>query len=410
MPEFLQLTLPERALEILIEALPVRIKSETLPITAAAGRVTAQAIRADQAVPAFPRSTVDGYAVCAVDTFGASDSNPAYLQLAGEIQMGQAGLLRVSRGQAILIHTGGMLPENADAVVMLEVTQVIGEMVEVARAVAVGENVIRSGEDVQPGEIVISAGRRLRPPEIGGLAVLGITEIQVACRPKVGIISSGDEVVPAEFDPSPGQVRDANTYSLGALIQHAGGEPVRYGIIPDSLEALEKVAEKALAECDMVVFTAGSSASARDLTAQVINHLGRPGVLVHGINFRPGKPTILAVCQGKAVIGLPGNPVSALVVGRLFLVPVIERLLGMPGERPRPNISAILTANVPSQAGREDWVPVRLSHVGENILAEPIFSKSNLIFSLVRADGLARIPPDATGMAVNDQVWVLALD
>jgi len=216
--------------------------------------------------------------------------------------------------------------------------------------------------------------------------------------------------VPPDRTPGPGQVRDANSYSLSTLVQEAGGEAIRYGIFPDQLPPLLDAAYRAMEECDIVVFTAGSSASARDLTAQVINQLGEPGVLVHGVGVRPGKPTILAACQGKAVIGLPGNPVSALVIARMFLKPVIEHTLGLPESAIRPTVYARLTVNLQSQAGREDWVPVRLNPESGGMSAEPIFSKSNLIFSLVRADGLVRVAPDATGLAANDMVAVVPLD
>ncbi|MDO9347678.1 MAG: molybdopterin-binding protein, partial [Anaerolineales bacterium] len=369
-------------------------------------------------------STVDGYTVHAGDTFGASDSLPAYLKVIGEVPMGAEAQFALAPGEAAIIHTGGMLPEGANAVVMLENTQNVQRVerkergennnnsanspgtcvrgrcaleIEVLRAVADGENTIRAGEDVAEGQIVIPAGARIRPAEIGGLMALGITQLRVATKPKVGIISSGDEIIPPESDPRPGQVRDINSYTLAALVTRAGGEPVLYGIVPDKMAALKTVAARALAECGLVVITAGSSASARDMTADAIRSLGRPGELVHGVNIRPGKPTILAVCDGKAVIGLPGNPVSALVIAGLFVVPLIERLLGLPLDQPRPTLMAKLTINIPSQAGREDWVAVKLHPFpaigrgdgGEGEwLAEPIFGKSNLIFSLAAADGL----------------------
>jgi molybdopterin molybdotransferase len=410
MPEFLTLIPPGPALKRLLENLPVTRHNELVKLEHASGRVTAEPVVSGGALPPFPRSTVDGYAVLAADTYGASESLPAYLKLAGEVPMGAPALLKLEPGSTILIHTGGMLPEFADAVVMLEYTQEAAGIIEMFRPAAVGENVIRAGEDVQPGEIVIPAGKKLRSQEIGGLAALGVTEIQVVVKPQVGILSSGDEVVPPDRVPGPGQVRDANSYSLSTLVQEAGGDAIRYGIFPDQLPPLLDAAKRAMKECDIVVFTAGSSASARDLTAQVINQLGGPGVLVHGVGVRPGKPTILAVCQGKAVIGLPGNPVSALVIARMFLKPVIENILGLAAVTFRPTITARLAVNLPSQAGREDWVPVRLVPEPGGIKAEPIFSKSNLIFSLVRADGLVRVPPDATGLAANDVVSVVPLD
>jgi molybdopterin molybdotransferase len=230
----------------------------------------------------------------------------------------------------------------------------------------------------------------------------------------VGLISSGDEVIPPDQTPQPGQVRDINSYSLAALVTQSGGVPVFYGIIGDSFETLQTTAARALTECDLVVITAGSSASTRDMTADVIATLGAPGVLVHGINTRPGKPTILGVCGGKAVIGLPGNPVSALVNGYLFVAPVIEKLLGIPAGRPKASVRAKLTVNLASQAGREDWQPVRLiqgagGEDGVGWLAQPVFGKSNLIFSLAAADGLVRVPPAATGLGAGEIVEVFLL-
>lgn len=385
-----------------------RPTAELVETHRALGRVTAEAVRAPHPLPAFPRSTVDGYALRAVDTYGASESLPAYLRVVGEVQMGQTVEFSLPPACCVLIHTGGMLPTDADAVVMLEHTQrVRADEIEVLRAVAAGENVLKVGEDVVAGQEVLLAGTRLRPAEIGGLMALGITKLMVTRQPRVGIISSGDELVPPEVEPAPGQVRDVNAYTLSALVEETGGEPQRYGIVRDDPSALLNVAERALAECEVAVITAGSSASTRDLTAEVINRLGQPGILVHGINIRPGKPTILAVCAGKTVIGLPGNPVSALVIASLFLRPVIEALLGLRASRPRPAISARLTLNLPSQAGREDWVPVKIVSTAQGYLAEPVFGKSNLIFTLARADGLVRIPADANGLASGELVEVI---
>lgn len=413
MPEFLSLLPPDEARALLLSRLSAPLPDSVMvEVASSLGRVCAEDVRAPHPLPEFPRSTVDGFAVRARDTFGATDSLPAYLSLIGEVPMGGAPTFEVGAGQCAILHTGGMLPSGADAVVMLEYTQPAreGEM-EIQRAVAAGENVIRVGEDVAAETVILPRGRKMRPAEVGGLMALGILYLRVAKKPKVGLLSTGDEVVDPSQSPQPGQVRDINSYTLSALIERAGGEPLRYGVIGDQFAALETAARKALAECDAVLITAGSSASTRDMTAEVISRLGEPGVLVHGINTKPGKPTILGACEGKAVIGLPGNPVSALVNGYLFVVPVIERLLG---ETPRPQaaVRARLTVNLPSQAGREDWWPVKLvgreSGVG-GYDAEPIFGKSNLIFNLVQADGLLRIPPDATGLAAGEIVEVVLL-
>ena len=284
--------------------------------------------------------------------------------------------------------------------------------IEIFKSVADGENLIRIGEDVAQGQLVIPKGTLIRPAEIGGLMALGITSIQASKKPRVGLLSTGDEVIDPSQTPRYGQVRDINSYTLGALVEKTGGEAIRYGIFSDSFQVLQEAAAKALSECDVIIITAGSSASTRDMTAEVIRTLGEPGVLVHGINTRPGKPTILGVCNGKAVIGLPGNPVSALVNGYLFVVPVIEKLLGaLP--KPKATVQAKLTVNLPSQAGREDWWPVKLIVNRKssivNYEAEPIFGKSNLIFTLASADGLLRIHPDATGLSAGEIVEVVLI-
>jgi molybdopterin molybdotransferase len=283
------------------------------------------------------------------------------------------------------------------------------DTVEILRPVAVGENIIKIGEDVQIGDEVISPGMRIRPVEIGGLAALGIVELKVARKPIIGIISTGDEVVTPENKLLPGQVWDINSYSLSALIDQVGAIPKLYGVVPDQTEILKSTCSRALAECDVIVITAGSSASARDLTARVINQLDPPGVLVHGVNIKPGKPTILAICNGKVVIGLPGNPVSAMVIAGLFVVPVVETLLGITNVGFHPKFQARLTTNIPSQAGREDWVAARLLVSQDGYQVDPIFSKSNLIFSLVRANCLIRVPADATGLSAGELVEVYLL-
>jgi molybdopterin molybdotransferase len=407
MPEFLKLTPVQQALQILLSQIHVEVISERVATIHALGRVTAESIYSPLPLPSFPRSTVDGYAVRAADTFGASESLPAYLRMIGEILMGTKPGFDVNPGEAGLIHTGGMLPESSNAVVMVEYTQPVGlDTVEILRPVANGENIIKIGEDVQIDDAVISPGVRIRPAEIGGLAALGIVELTVARKPIVGIISTGDEVIPPENKLLPGQVWDINSYSLSALMDQAGSIPKLYGIVPDQLEILKSTCTRAMDECDVLVITAGSSASARDLTATVINQLGTPGVLVHGVNIKPGKPTILAICDGKVVIGLPGNPVSAMVIAGLFVVPVVKSLLGITKAGFHPIFKAKLTNNIPSQAGREDWVASQLSAAQDGYLVDPIFSKSNLIFSLVRANSLVRVPADATGLSAGELVEV----
>ena len=407
MPEFLKLLPPAEALEKLLKNVsPIDIV-ETIETNQAVGRAAAEKVLASQDLPSFARTTVDGYTVRAKDTHGASDNLPMYLTHVGEVSMGGAPEFEIGLAQCALIHTGGMLPKGADAVVMVEDTQQVrtGE-IEILRAVSVGENVIQIGEDVVQGQTILSKGRVIRPADIGGLMATGFTKVKVAKRPDVAIISSGDEVVPPETQIKPGQVRDINSYTLSALVEQAGGVPHRYGIVSDTFEALQEVAKTALQQNDMLVITAGSSASTRDMTAQVIDTLGNPGVLVHGVNVRPGKPTILGSCGGKVAVGLPGNPVSALIIAGLFVTPVIERLLGIERKGFQAKLQAKLAVNLSSKAGREDWVPVKLKPIDEGFMADPIFGKSNLIFTLAKADGLIKIPADANGMAAGEKIMV----
>ena len=411
MPEFLTLLPPDTARNILIDAVTsLTTGKEVIPLLAAQGRVSAAEINAPHSLPLFPRSTVDGYAVSARDTFGASDSLPGYLEIIGEVPMGAAPDFSINEGSCAIIHTGGMLPPGADAVLMLEYTQSSKPgQIEIQRSVAIGENTIAIGEDVTEGQVVVKRGQTIRPAEIGGLAALGILDVAVIKRPVVAIISSGDEVIKPDKMPSIGQVRDINSYSLAGLVNAHGGEAVICGIVPDNFEALLNAASTALATADMVLITAGSSASTRDMTASVIDALGKPGVLVHGINTRPGKPTILGAVGGKPVIGLPGNPVSALVNGYLFVLPLLSKLLGNIGQT-KPTIKAVLSINLSSQAGREDWQPVRLVQNEHALIAEPIFGKSNLIFTMAAADGLIRIHPDANGVSAGEVVDVYPID
>lgn len=406
MSEFLALLPPQQAVELFLSHVARLDRPERVATVDAFGRIAHADVAAPFSLPSFVRSTVDGYAVLAASTFGATDSLPAFLRVVSEVAMGERATTSLEVGDAALIHTGGMLPNGSDAVVMVEWTeQASGQEIEVRRAVGVGENVLQVGEDVRKGDVVIAAGERLGSAEIGGLMALGQTQVAVAKRPTVGILSSGDEVrAPAE-PLAPGQIYDVNSYSLATLIETVGGRPQTYPIIADNPEAFRRSAESALADNDVVLFTAGSSVSVRDLTAQTIDQLGAPGVLVHGINIRPGKPTILAMCNGKPVVGLPGNPVSALVVARRIVRPLIQQLLGA-NPRVVPQLSATLTTNLASQSGREEWVPVRLIEQDGTRLAEPVFGKSNLIFTLARAHGLLCIAPEATGLAAGTAVEV----
>jgi molybdopterin molybdotransferase len=369
-------------------------------------RVLANDIHSPEDIPSFPRSTMDGYALRAADSYGASESMPAYLRLAGEVPMGRQSTVLINVGELAKVHTGGMIPPGADAVVMIENTQTVdGSMVEVVRPVATGENVIPVAEDVRRGALVLPAGQALRPQDLGALAATGITHVDVVARPSIGILATGDEVVPADVQTQPGQVRDVNTATLSALIRRWGGSPRAYGIASDQFEAIYGRARFALAENDALIISAGSSVSTRDMTSSVIEGLGKPGILVHGVSMHPGKPTILAIAGEKPVFGLPGNPVSTMIAARLFVAPAIARLLGrkLAAEL---SVNARLTRNVASIPGREDYLQVRLEERGGEIWADPVFGKSNLIFTMVRADGLMRVPLDRAGMYAGDAVSV----
>lgn len=413
MAEFFNVLPPADALALLFQHLPSTVPTETVATQDALGRVTAEVVYAPHALPSFRRSTMDGYAVRAADTFGATAGLPAFLAVVGEVKMGQAAEVELQPGQAAVVHTGGMIPATADAVVQVEQTQAVGGAVdvpfeiEVYQAVAVGQNVLQVGEDVMAGLELLPAGHRLRPQDLGGLLALGLVEVAVARRPRVALLATGDEVVHPGRPVGPGQVRDINSYTTAGQTQQAGGIPVLAGIIPDNFAALKAAAQRAVAECDMVVMSAGSSVSVRDMTHQVINELGRPGVLAHGVAVKPGKPTIIGVVEGKPVLGLPGNPVSAMILFGLLGVPTIERLQGMAGRPLRGVIRARLGQNIASETGREDYVAVRLEETAEGLVAQPVFGKSNLIYTLVKADGLIQVPLNKGGLTAGEEVGVI---
>ena len=381
-------------------------KSETVPLLESLGRVLAEDVAAKEEVPGFHRSTMDGYAVKAEDTFGASEGLPAYLDVGGEVLMGREPAGELISGQAWAIPTGGMLPAGADAVVMVEYTEPLDERtVGITRPAAPGENVVRRGEDVPAGGVVLTAGRRVRPQDLGILSAVGVSEVPVLPRLKVGIVSSGDEVIPPDAVPKPGQVRDINSYTLYGLVADGGGIPKMYGIVPDDFAALKAKLAEALAENDIVLVSGGSSVGARDNTAGVMNELGRPGILFHGINIKPGKPTIGAVVDGKPLFGLPGHPVSAMVVYDLLVDPLVRRG-GYANAAKQAAARAKLTRNTRSAAGREDFIRVRLYTENGELFAEPVLGKSGLISTMVKADGIARIPEGREGVEAGEYVEV----
>jgi len=409
-PEFFNVQPVGTALDALFAQWTPQPRRELRDPRAALGGILASELRAPADLPEFRRSTVDGYAVRAADTFGASGSLPAYLTCVGSVAMGERPALALGPAEAAEIHTGGMLPDGADAVVMIERTQMIGDgELEVLHPVAPGENVIQVGEDVARGALILPAGHQLRPQDIGGLLALGITEIKVAAPPRIGILSCGDELIPPEETTAPGQIRDINAHTLAALVTQAGGAPVLLGIARDTFDDYYAGARAGFDAADVLVLTAGSSVSTRDWTRAVIDALGAPGVLQHGLAVKPGKPTLIGLAQGKPVVGLPGNPVSALLVARQIVTPLIRRLLGA-APRPRMSVQARLTHSIPSATGREDSLPVCLSAGEAGLQAEPIFGKSNLIFTLMRADGLVQVPLNSNGLPAGTLVEVMPFD
>jgi molybdopterin molybdotransferase len=406
--ELFNVRTPPEALSVLLARLPARAQVEEVLTSEALDRVLGEDVHSPGDLPTFRRSTMDGFAVRAADTFGATEGLPAYLEIVDEVFMGHAPRTALGTGQCARIATGGMLPANADAVVMVEQTQEVGpSTIEALRAVAPGENVVQIGEDVRGGDLILPRGHRLRPQDVGGLVALGITCVLVVRRLRVGIVSGGDELVAPEQEPGPAQIRDINSYTLAALIRRDGHTPSLAGIFPDEYAALESAARAALASNDVVILSAGSSVSARDMTAQVVDSLGEPGVLVHGVSLKPGKPTILGVCAGKPVFGLPGNPVSCMVTYDLFVAPTLAHLSGA-ARPPRTTVTARLARNIASATGREDYIQVRLERGRDGGLeAVPVFGKSNLIFTLIRADGMLKIPLDAGGLPAGAQVEVV---
>ncbi|RNB84547.1 molybdopterin molybdenumtransferase MoeA [Brevibacillus fluminis] len=385
---------------------PIRQPIE-VPLIEALGMVNAFDIYSDEQVPHFSRSTVDGFAVRAMDTYGASESLPAFLSITGKVDMGRAATMKLREGQAQAIPTGGMVPEGADGVVMIEHVEELGDLLNVYRQIAPGENIIRAGDDVQSGEKVLAAGRKLRPQELGVLAAIGKTTVWVYPRPIVGILSTGDEIVPCEKQTlAAGEIRDINSMTVGAAAMQAGAEVVYGGIVADELDSFAIRAKELYDKVDFLILSGGSSVGTRDYSVQVLESLGSPGILVHGVSIKPGKPTILAKANGKPVMGLPGHPASALIIFHLFAGPIIEKLQGRKHESTDKRLTAKLSRNVPSAVGRTDYVRVGLEEREDGLWAVPVFGKSGLITTLVDSDGMVEIPASKEGILEGEFVKV----
>ena len=409
MKEFFKVTPLEQVLEAASQFSP--LETETVPLEQSLGRVMAETVVSDGNLPEFPRSTMDGFAVSAASTFGASEGAPAYLQVVGSVTMGNAPAFSIKSGEACRIGTGGMLPKGADSVVMVEHTAALDETtIEVVRSVAPGQHVQAIGEDYRSGQTILEKGKRLRPQETGLLAAFGQNIVRVYRRPVVGIISTGDEVIPIERTPGPGQIRDINSFTLSDQVHQAGGLPRRYGIVGDDYQAIHQLCRHAVDETDMVLISGGSSMGTRDFTVEVFSRLAGCRIMFHGISISPGKPTILAALGNKVLWGLPGQVVSAMVVFRMVVQPFLERLAGLgPRHRPATTLPARLSRNIASAQGRTDFVRVRLLQENGERLAVPVLGKSGLINTMVKADGLIEVDINTEGLDQGALVEVLLL-
>ncbi|MBW1690372.1 MAG: molybdopterin molybdenumtransferase MoeA [Deltaproteobacteria bacterium] len=383
--------------------------SESIPLRSSLGRVLARDIESGEDLPGFHRSTVDGYALAARDTYGASESLPALLTVAGEVGMGTMHQFVLKRGQCALIPTGGMLPEGADAVAMVEYSQTLEEgLVEVTRPVSPLENVIQPDDDVKKGQVMLKRGTLLRPQDLGILAGLGVAQVEVFARARAAIISTGEEVVDISQKPRLGQIRDINSFTLHGLCEKAGAEPIYLGIVGDTFQDLKSATEKGLSQSDVVLLSGGSSVGAKDLTLEAFSSFDGVELIAHGVSISPGKPTIVARKGNKTLWGLPGHPVSTMIIFDVFLTFLFGKLsgLGEPAQGMDYYIEAELDRNVESVTGREDYIRVKLSHGEGRVIATPIFGKSGLISTMIEADGLVRIDMNTEGLYRGDTVRV----
>ena len=399
------------AVTLLVEKLAdIPLQTAVVPLPEAIDRVLAADIHSPEDLPAHPRSTMDGFAVRAADTFGASNSMPAYLEIDGEVLMGEMPEGEVRKGKCFRIATGGLLPKGSDAVVMFEHTIPVDEkMLEVVKSVGVGTSLINTGEDIAKNAPALPQGQRLRPQDLGLLAGLGIAEVEVYEQPKVAILSTGDEIVEWSSSPSPGKIRDINGVTLAALCRRLGAAVTDYGIVSDSEELFFSTVQRAATENNIVLFSGGSSVGMRDLGERVIEKLGQPGILVHGVALKPGKPIIIGLTNQTAIFGLPGHPVSAMVCFDFFVIPALRSFAGLKPQREteKPTVAAVLDRNINSAAGRLDLIRVQL-HPRENEppLAVPVLGKSGSISTLSHAHGYFLIPEDAQGILQDTTVQV----
>jgi molybdopterin molybdotransferase len=391
---------------ILNELAGLIVGSEQVALVQALGRIMAEDVVSKEDLPPFSRSTVDGFAVRGMDTFGASEGVPALFDIVGEVAMGQETLIQLKPGQAVTIPTGGMLPLGANAVVMMEYTErPDNNSLLVLKVVAPGENVVVKGEDISKGRLILSQGRKILPQDMGALAACGYVAVPVRQKPEVVIISTGDEVVDVACTPVGGQIRDINSYALAAMLEDAGCIVRRHGIVKDQYEELLAAVSQAVRDCNMVVVSGGSSVGVRDHTVRVLTELGKTDVLFHGVAVKPGKPTIFGMVGKVPVFGLPGHPVAAMTVCAQIVKPAIQKLLGQVISASY-TIPARLSRSMASVPGRDDFIRVQLIKKSGEYWAEPVLGKSGLISTMSTADGIVHIPADKGGLYRDEMVQV----
>lgn len=396
----------EEAKEIISNSFEFEIGSEKVSILESTDRICFEDVKAKCNIPEFKRSTVDGFAVNSRDVFGANEAVPSILLLKGEVLMGKLPPTNIEGGgECLYVPTGGMLPENADAMVMIEYSHKLDEnTVLIYSPVAQGDNVIQVGEDISTEDFVIRKGEKLRPYEIGVLASMGIGEVQVYKTPRVAIISTGDEIVPCQAKPELGEVRDINTYLLWSLLIEDGLQPISYGIIKDDYELLKNTVDKAFEECDIVLISGGSSVGKKDQTLKVISSYEDGEILAHGIAIKPGKPTIIGKRGEKIVFGLPGHPLACSIIYKILVKDYIDKL--QCHSEKKYGISAVMSINYHKAKGREEYLPVAIEDSDDKVIAKPVFGKSGLITVFSRAWGYIKIDKNVEGVKEGQIVEV----
>ncbi|MEM2103182.1 MAG: molybdopterin-binding protein [Candidatus Bathyarchaeia archaeon] len=402
------LTLKEAQTVLYQNFSPKSVGIERVLLLNAYGRICAEDVKASVDVPPFHRSTVDGYVVRAEDTFGAEEDKPITLKVIGKAQVGQLTAIKIAPNTTVEIATGAPLPKGGDAVVMFENTIRKNSTLKVYRAVAKGENVMKAGSDIRHGDVLLKKNQTITPPLIGALAATGATEITVFKRPKVAVISTGGEVQEPGKPLPPGRIYDINAYTLTAAVSECGCEPVYFGIVPDDFEDLKKTLRKALASADVVVTSGGVSVGPKDLMPKVLNGLGKPGVIICGIAVKPGKPTTIAVVEGKPVFALPGHPTSALLIFHILAKPVLFAMAGWIKEPEHMRVEAVAGERIFSARGRRTFVTVNLvqDKSGETRAFPVATGQSGAITTLAKAEGFIEIDEQTQFVDEGEKVTV----